>query len=177
MPLMMFGQSYASLWKQVDKAEDKDLPKTEYELLQKIVAKAEKGRDYGQLLKASLQSAQVMATIAPDSLKPAMEEMKQKCESTTDEVLRMVWQTVLWRVCTSNSSLGIVVEKPKLTQEICELLSQVKDKTYAPFVVHGPDADIFDNDLLHVVGYELGFSFDTLYEYYKKVGNRRAACR
>ena len=37
---MIFGQSYASLWKKVEAANEKDLPKTEYELLQKIVKKA-----------------------------------------------------------------------------------------------------------------------------------------
>ena len=68
MPILMFGDSYASLWKKVEAAGEKDLPKTEYELLQKIISKASKHRDYGQLLKAGLQSAQVMASIAPDSL-------------------------------------------------------------------------------------------------------------
>ena len=177
MPMMLFGQSYASLWKKVEQAQDKDLPQTEYELLQKIVAKAEKNRDYGQLLKASLQSAQAMASVAPDSLMPAMEEMKRKCESTTDEVLRVVWQTVLWRVDQNNYRLQLNTERPKLTEELCGLLAQVKDKSYAPFVIHGVDAAIFDNDLLHVIGFELGsYSYDTLYDYYKKVGNRRAAC-
>ena len=176
MPIMMFGQSYASLWKKVEAANEKDLPKTEYDLLQKIVKKAEKGHDYGQLLKASLQSAQVMASIAPDSLMPAMEEMKQKCEATTDEVLRTVWQTVLWRVSQNNYSLHMNVERPELTEELCELLAQVKDNTYAPFVIHGVNADIFDNDLLHVIGYEVGYDYDELYSYYNKVGNRRAAC-
>ncbi len=176
MPLMLFGQSYSSLWKKVETAGDKDLPKTEYDILQKIVKKATKGRDYGQLLKASLLSAQVMATIAPDSLKPAMEEMKHQCEATNDEVLKTVWQTVLWRVCSNNSQLGIEVERPKLTPALCERLAQVKDKSYAPFVIHGVDAGIFDNDLLHVVGYELGDDLETLYTYYKNRGNRRAAC-
>ena len=163
MPLTLFGQSYSSLWKKVETAGDKDLPKTEYDILQKIVKKATKGRDYGQLLKASLLSAQVMATIAPDSLKPAMEEMKHQCEATNDEVLKTVWQTVLWRVCSNNSQLGIEVERPKLTPALCERLAQVKDKSYAPFVIHGVDAGIFDNDLLHVVGYELGDDLETLY--------------
>ena len=176
MPMMMFGQSYASLWKKVSQAEEKDLPQTECELLQKIVAKAEKNRDYGQLLKASLQSAQVMAVVSPDSLRPAMEEMKQKWENTDDEVLRIVWQTVLWRVQQRNYSLNLGVERPKLTEQLCERLAQVKDKTYAPFVIQGADAAIFDNDLLHVLGFELNDEFDLLYDYYKKVGNRRAAC-
>ena len=54
MPLFIFGQSYASLWKKVAEASEKDLPKTEYEVLQRIVKKAAKSKDYGQLLKAEL---------------------------------------------------------------------------------------------------------------------------
>ena len=37
MPLFIFGQSYDSLWKKVAEASEKDLPKTEYEVLQRIV--------------------------------------------------------------------------------------------------------------------------------------------
>ena len=176
MPIMLFGQSYSSLWKQVDEAGDKDLPKTEYDILQKIVKKALKGKDYGQLLKASLQSAQVMATIAPDSLMPTMAEMKRQCESCDDEVLKTVWQTVLWRVSSRNSQLALDVEAPKLTPALCERLSRVKDNTYAPFVVHGVDAGIFDNDLLHVVAYEIDDDYEPIYTFYKNKGNRRAAC-
>ena len=176
MPILMFGDSYSSLWKKVEAAGEKDLPKTEYELLQKIVKKASKNRDYGQLLKAGLQSAQVMASIAPDSLMPAIEEMKKHYELADDEVLRTVWQTVLWRIDRNNYTLSLDVEQPKLTADLCEKLAQVKDKDYAPFVVEGVDASIFDHDLLHVVGYELNSGFEEMFNYYKKVGNRRAAC-
>ena len=176
MPILMFGDSYSSLWKKVEAAGEKDLPKTEYELLQKIVKKASKNRDYGQLLKAGLQSAQVMASIAPDSLKPAVEEMKKQYESADDEVLRTVWQTVLWRIDRNNYSLTLDVKQPILTADLCEKLAQVKDKDYAPFVIPGVDASIFDHDLLHVVGYELNAGFEEMYNYYKKVSNRRAAC-
>ena len=172
----MFGDSYASLWKKVNAAEEKDLPKTEYDLLQKIVKKASKNRDYGQLLKAGLQSAQVMASIAPDSLQPSIEEMKKTYEQSDDEVLRTVWQTVLWRIDRNNYSLSLDVKQPELTAELCEKLAQVKDKDYAPFVIEGIDASIFDHDLLHVVGYELNAGFEEMLKYYKKVGNRRAAC-
>ena len=44
MPLFIFGQSYASLWKKVAEAQEKDLPKTQCEVLQQIVKKAEKDR-------------------------------------------------------------------------------------------------------------------------------------
>ena len=178
IPIFLFGESYSSLWKKVEEANEKDLPQTEYELLQKIVAKAEKGKDYGQLLTAELQSAEVMAHIAPDSLRPAMDRLQKRYEATTDVVLKTVYQTALHRVYSRNSSLGMSIEEPVLTPELCEQLAQVKDADYSPFVIKGVDAGIFHNDLLHVVGFEVDNhkNYQAMYDYYKKVGNRRAAC-
>ena len=178
IPIFLFGESYSSLWKKVEEANEKDLPQTEYELLQKIVAKAEKGKDYGQLLTAELQSAEVMAHITPDSLRPAMSRLQQRYEATTDVVLKTVYQTALHRVYSRNSSLGMSIEEPVLTPELCEQLAQVKDADYSPFVIKGVDAGIFHNDLLHVVGFEVDNhkNYQAMYDYYKKVGNRRAAC-
>ena len=155
MPIFLFGQTYKSLWNQVEEAEKKDLPKTEYEVLQKIVKKATKEKAYGQLLKAELQAAQVMAEIAPDSLKPAMDQMQQHWLDTKDEVLRLVWQTVLYKVSSGNAELEMNIERPKLTDGLCAKLSRIKDEAYSPLVIRGADAAIFDHDLLHVIGYEL----------------------
>ena len=175
MPIFLFGQTYKSLWKQVEEAEGKDLPKTEYEVLQKIVKKATKEKAYGQLLKAELQAAQVMAEIAPDSLKPAMDQMQQHWLDTKDEVLRLVWQTVLYKVSSGNAELEMNIERPKLTEDLCTKLSTIKDEAYSPLVIRGADATIFDHDLLHVIGYELS-DYRNLHDFYVKAGNRRAAC-
>ena len=40
--MTLFGQTYSALWKQVDEAEQKDLPRTQYDVLMKIVKKAQK---------------------------------------------------------------------------------------------------------------------------------------
>ena len=175
MPIFLFGQTYKSLWNQVEEAEKKDLPKTEYEVLQKIVKKATKEKAYGQLLKAELQAAQVMAEIAPDSLKPAMDQMQQHWLGTKDEVLRLVWQTVLYKVSSGNGELEMNIERPKLTEDLCAKLSRIKDEAYSPLVIRGADAAIFDHDLLHVIGYELS-DYRNLHDFYVKAGNRRAAC-
>ena len=175
MPMFLFGQSYKSLWSQVEEAEEKDLPQTAYKVLQKIVNKATKDKAYGQLLKAELQSAQVMAMVAPDSLKPTMDRMQQRSLDTKDVVLKTVWQTVLYKVSQQNSALNMDVERPELTDELCEKLSRIKDDAYSPIVIKGADAGIFNHDLLHVIGYEL-YDYRTLHEFYVKSGNRRAAC-
>ena len=175
MPFALFGQTYSALWKKAKEAEDKDLPKTQYEVLQEIVKKATKEKAYGQLLKAELAGASVMAGIAPDSLKPAMERISQRCEDTQDVVLKTVYQTVLYRVYNNNRELEVTPVQPKLTEELCSQLAQVKDETYDPFVIEGVDSKIFDHDMLSVIGYELD-DYEPLYNYYRKSGNRQAAC-
>ena len=62
VPMGIFSQTYEDLWKQVEKALDKDLPKTAMEHLQKIEAKAQKERAYGQLLRATLSYARQQST-------------------------------------------------------------------------------------------------------------------
>ena len=175
MPFMTWGQTYSALWKKVDEAEKKDLPQTMSKVLQEIVDKATAERAYGQLLKAELKNAQVKASVAPDSLKPAMERISQRCENTKDVVLKTVYQTVLFKVYTRNLQLEVTPVKPVLTEEICRQLAQVKDETYNPFVVEGEDSKLFNHDMLIVVGKELE-DYEPLYNYYKQSGNRQAAC-
>ena len=170
MPLFIFGQSYNSLWKKVSEAQEKDLPKTAYDVLQKIVKKAAKDKAYGQLLKAELLSAQAMVEISPDSLEPAVAEIRKHYEAASDEVLKTVYQTVLHRIDVMNYSISIDIKAPRLTPALCETLGSVKDETYKPFVVGGVDAAIFNNDMLSVIGYEIDSDFEEMHAYYEKVG-------
>jgi uncharacterized protein YfaS (alpha-2-macroglobulin family) len=175
LPMWLFGQSYTELWKKAVEAERKDLPQTQYQALQKIVDKAGKERAYGQLLKAELNAAQVMNVIAPDSLKPAVQRIQRRAEATQDEVLRLVYQTVLYRVISDNSDLELEAKRPELTPQLCEKLANIKEDDYVPFVIKGSDSRYFNHDLLSIVGYELD-QLETLYHYYKQAGLREAAC-
>ena len=185
MPFLSWGQtSYSALWKKAGEANDKDLPQSQYEILQQIVQKATKEKVYGQLLKAELNACQVMQSIAPDSIRPAVARIQQRCDATKDPVLKTVYQTVLWQVWLQNPRLSEVDEegevrekpdKPVLTPELCEQLAQVKDDSYEPFVIQGVDSKVFGHDLLNIVGQELG-EYQVLHDYYEKVGNRTAAC-
>ena len=78
MPFITWGQTYSALWKKVNEAEQKDLPQTMSKVLQQIVDKATSEKAYGQLMKAELKNAQVKASVAPDSLKPAVEMLEQR---------------------------------------------------------------------------------------------------
>ena len=173
MPMFIFGQSYSALWKKVQDAEEKDLPKTQYEVLQQIVKKAQKETQYGQLLKAELMGAQAMAAIVPDSLKPEVDRIVARYNQTQDAVLRLVYQTVLYQIAEDQYSLKLDVKKPQLTPEVCKLLAKTKEKSFEPFVVMGEDAAIFGNDMLSVIGSELN-ELKLLRDYYAGAGNQKA---
>ena len=181
IPFSIFGQTYSALWKKAAEAEKKDLPQTQQEILHQIVEKAKAEKVYGQLLKAELNAAQVQASIAPDSLKSAVEQLEKQCAATDDVILKTIYQTVLWQIYQQNMTLRdsdggtSQSQKPVLTPELCQKLAQVKDETYTPFVIKGIDRAIFGSDLLNIVGYALG-EYKPLSDYYEAVGNRPAAC-
>lgn len=150
------GQTYTALWKQVDEAEKKDLPRTQYDVLMKIVDKAQKEREYGQLMAAELAGSRVMTIIAPDSLQPAVERMEERYRQAKDKALATVYATVLKRIYRDNQQLE---KKEELTvtldEETCRQLAGIKAADYEPLTVKGRDSRWFNDDLLSVVGYEL----------------------
>ena len=104
-PMMLFGQSYKQLWKQVGEAQDKDLPQQVIKHAEQIMAKARKEKQYGHLLKAQLTAMETQYEVAPDSLKPWVSRMEQELRSTQDGALRAVYATVLCRLYDENGYL------------------------------------------------------------------------
>ena len=179
VPVMMFGQSYESLWKQVEDAHNKDLPQTEQQVLRKIVDKATKAKDYGQLMKAELQTAQAACDVSPDSLKPAVERLHQRQLSIKDPALRAVYLTVLGTIYKNNYQLdnkehwNIAQAYYDQALQHPEQLAAVKALTYEPVVKKGKDSQLFGNDLLSLLAREAA-RYDVMRDYYAKTGNRVA---
>ena len=171
----MWGQTYSALWKKAAEAEQKDLPQTAYDVLQQIVKKAEGEKAYGQLMKAELKAAQMQASIAPDSLAPQVKRLEARSQAQKDEMLKTVYQTVIYQICRRSASLEMTPEKPELTAALCEKLAQVKDDAFEPFVITGADSKVFGHDLLSIIGYTLN-DYQPLHDYYARTGNRQAAC-
>lgn len=61
----LFAQGYGDLWKQVKEAERKDLPRTQIDVLKKIVKKAKDEKSYGNLLAAELLTSSLYTQISP----------------------------------------------------------------------------------------------------------------
>ena len=180
IPMGLFGQTYESLWKQVKEAQQKDLPQTALSHVGKIVQKAQREQAYGQLLKSTLLRAQLQAEVAPDSLRPAVTCLEQQEDQAQTPALQAVYAAVLSQIYKSNHQLGDDWEARyqhyfQRATAHPEALAQVKDADYAPFVIKGKDSDVFDSDLLNVVGRELE-AWQWLADYYAQGSNLRARC-
>lgn len=181
IPNTMKAQSYSQLWKQVEEAQSKDLPKTQIDILDKIIRKARKEQMYGHLLKAQLSRADAQIAISPDSLQPEADRLKEaEQRAAADPVLAAVYQSVLGHLYTWSSDLGDdheTIGKGYYKQSMShpDLLAAQPCSGYEPMVVTGSDSRIFNNDLLHVIGMEAK-DYQTLHDYYEKAGMREATC-
>ena len=75
-----------------------------------------------------------------------------------------------------NEKKSCVFFKKALEQP--ELLAKHTSTEYVPLTLKGVDGSSFNNDLLHLIGFEADSkeAYHLLYTYYNKVGNRGAAC-
>ena len=178
----MKADSYDTLWKQVDAAAQKDQPRTQMTLLEKIIRKADAERKYGHLLKAELLWADRLLMVAPDSLQACLQRIiaKEQAAVGKNPPLAAVYQAVLSKIHAQNPQLGerrvqLAADYRKKALSNPALLTGTKAADYMPFVEKGEDSKIFDHDLFSIIGLELE-DYATLREYYVKSGNRRAAC-
>lgn len=201
--LQATAQTYDNLWKQADIIAQKDQPKSEIGVMQKIISKASAAKDYGQLLAAEMRQVILWKEISADSLTPNVKRMEAEALKTNDPMLKVVRYAVLGKVYHDNL-YGIEVDEASLeqredasyyqsqrkvnlkkSQEFFkkamahpELLAKHTSTEYIPLTLKGVDGSSFNNDLLHLIGFEADSkeAYHLMYTYYNKVGNRGAAC-
>lgn len=201
--LQATAQTYDNLWKQADIIAQKDQPKSEIGVMQKIISKASAAKDYGQLLAAEMRQVILWKEISADSLTPNVKRMEAEALKTNDPMLKAVRYAVLGKVYHDNP-YGIEVDEASLEQREDasydqsqrkvnlkksreffkkamvhpELLAKHTSTEYVPLTLKGVDGSSFKNDLLHLIGFEADCkaSYRLMYTYYNKVGNRGAAC-
>ena len=197
------AQTYDNLWKQADIIAQKDQPKSEIGVMQKIISKASVAKDYGQLLAAEMRQVILWKEISADSLTPNVKRMEAEALKTNDPMLKAVRYAVLGKVYHDNP-YEIEVDEASLeqgedasydqsqrkvnlkkSQEFFkkamahpELLAKHTSTEYVPLTLKGVDGSSFKNDLLHLIGFEADSkeAYLQLYTYYNKVENRGAAC-
>lgn len=197
------AQTYDNLWKQADIIARKDQPRSEIGVMKKIISKASAAKDYGQLMAAEMRQMILWKEISADSLMPNVERMEAEVLKVKDPALKAVRYAVLGKVYHDNT-YGIDVDDATQEQredasyyqsqrevnlkkseeyfkkalEQPELLAKHASTEYVPLAMKGVDGSSFNNDLLHLVGFEADSkeAYHLMYTYYNKVGNRGAAC-
>ena len=175
--LQATAQTYDNLWKQADIIARKDQPKSEIGVMKKIISKATVAKDYGQLLAAEIRQAILWREISPDSLTPNVKRMETEALKAKDPVLKAVRYAVLGKVYREvNGKKSEEFFKKALEQP--ELLARNASTGYVPLTLKGVDGSSFNNDLLHLIGFEADSkeAYLLMYTYYNKVENRGAAC-
>ena len=175
--LQVAAQTYDNLWKQAEINAQKDQPKSEIAVMKKIIAKASAAKDYGQLLAAETRQMTLWNEISADSLTPNVKRMEAEVLKVNDPALKAVRYAVLGKVyCDMNEKKSQEFFKKALEQP--ELLARHTSAEYVPLTQKGVDGSSFNNDLLHLIGFEADSkeAYLQLYTYYNKVGNRGAAC-
>lgn len=171
------AQTYDNLWKQAEINAQKDQPKSEIAVMKKIIAKASAAKDYGQLLAAEIRQMTLWKEISADSLTPNVKRMEAEVLKVNDPALKAVRYAVLGKVYRDmNEKKSQEFFKKALEQP--ELLARHTSAEYVPLTLKGVDGSSFNNDLLHLIGFEADSkeAYLQLYTYYNKVGNRGAAC-
>ena len=103
--------------------------------------------------------------------------MEAEVLKVNDPALKAVRYAVLGKVYRDmNEKKSQEFFKKALGQP--ELLARHTSAEYVPLTLKGVDGSSFNNDLLHLIGFEADSkeAYLQLYTYYNKVGNRGAAC-
>ena len=193
--MQVAAQTYDNLWKQAEINAQKDQPKSEIAVMKKIIARASAAKDYGQLLAAEIRQTTLWKEISADSLTPNVKRMEAEVLKVNDPALKAVRYAVLGRVYRDNTygiesdeassslsqrelNLKKSEEYFKKALEQPEILAKHASADYVPLTLKGVDGSSFNNDLLHLIGFEADSkeAYLQLYTYYNKVGNRGAAC-
>ena len=181
IPTTLLADNYTQLWKKVNEARDKDLPKTQIALLQSIIDKATAEQEYGHLLKAETMMVTTWYALSTDSLQPQTDRLMAKAEQAAqlDYPLSALYYATLGKLyqevhpydasykTLSDSCFDKALAHPAL-------LAGQKATNYAPYIVNGRDSRIFNNDLLSLIGYAAE-DYQTMHQYYVTTPNRQAA--
>lgn len=187
------GQSYASLWRQLNEAERNDFPQTVVELAGRIEKKAMLEQQVGQLFKAMLWKEFYQQQLTPDSLIPAIQRMEQWVKVEKDVVNRALLHSMLATryanyLCTESYRIGqrtdllpeevsedlrtwsrgsfLTVIDGHLRASLArpEQLMQIKGTAYQPLIKLQQGSDRYGHDLYHLLARRAIYLYSSLSE-------------
>lgn len=154
--LSVFSQSYSTLWKEAQKAQRNDLPRSALEIVARIQQKAEREGNTSQLIRALCSRLALNSDISNDSTALELSRIRAYRNAETRPVERALWNMALaksldrysWRDTIRSHEADFCYEE-MLTN--IEALGKARAKSYLPLFVQGKQSAYFKHDLLHVL--------------------------
>ena len=91
----MQAQTFDKLWKEVEQAEKKSLPKTVIKLTDEIYQKGEKERNSAQMLKAYMWRMKTQDILTPDSFYVGLRDLEQWAKQTEQPMDRAILHSLI----------------------------------------------------------------------------------
>lgn len=165
------AQTYADLWKQVDKASRGDLPRTALDAVTAIERKAAAEGDDAQLLKAALMRHVYSGEISPDTARQVRQRMELALAAEERPVVKALWHSALAKIYEANrwnETDGLTEEEAdaRIRSHYAasvaepEVLMGARVKDWLPLLGQQADSRFFRHDLYHVL---LGAWLDSRY--------------
>ncbi len=176
------NESYDQLWKQVKEADRKDHPKTVVEICDKILAKARKEGNKGQLLKAWFYRVDKKTSITPDTMYSNLKELENWAKDEKDPVTKMVLHSCIasiysnyvdynsWSINNRTNIDGgedtpdveqwgsmkfvkTILDNVNASLADMEALRKADNSRFIPFVEQHKEGEYYNHDLLHIISF------------------------
>lgn len=174
------AQTFDKLWKQVEQAEMRSLPKTVIKLTDEIYQKGEKEKNSPQMLKAYLWRMSYREMLTPDSFYVSLEGLGQWAKQTkqpmdcailnslmagiyADYAANNSWQlrqqavivgeapSADMREWTANMFIEKVLAHSREALADSTLLLKTSSRTYVPFIKLGVTSAYYHHDMYHLL--------------------------
>lgn len=174
------AQTFDKLWKEVEQAQKKSLPKTVIKLTDGIYQKGEKEKNSAQMLKAYIWRMKTQETLTPDSFYVGLKGLEQWAKQTDQPMDRAILHSLIadiyanyaarnqWQLRQRTEIAGetpsadmrewtanMFVEKVRTnTKEALAdsvLLLKTSSRTYIPFVELGETSEYYHHDMYHLL--------------------------
>lgn len=152
------AQTYETLWKDVQAAQQKDLPKTVLTAVRHIYDKAQAEGNRVEQMKAMLVLVQQGWTLSPDTARVFIKEfeaMPDTPDSVAVNALRhaLLGSAYMWISAGRSDTAAVSAARRHVRQALqpMETLRRASAKDYLPLFAEGKDSRLFGDDVLSVV--------------------------
>ncbi len=102
---IVMADDFRGLWKDIEEKRAKDLPATQIELLDKVIAKAEREKSYGNLMKAVKERMETRYIISPDSFEVDLKKLETITAKTSrSSIVYAVYNSILGSIYRDKAS-------------------------------------------------------------------------